>query len=95
MPARRTEEILSVALPEFVTVTAMGELVVPCVMMGKLTGFGDTVTAEAGGGGATPLPLSCTDCGLSGALSAIESVTCSGPVAVGANVMLMEQNFVV
>ena len=60
-PARRTEEMLRVALPEFVTVTAIGELVVPCVMVGKLTGFGVTATAGAGGGGATPVPLSCTD----------------------------------
>jgi hypothetical protein len=61
LPARRTEEMLRVALPEFVTVTVMGELVVPCVMAGKLMGFGATVTAGAGGGGATPAPLSCTD----------------------------------
>ena len=94
LPVRSTEEMLRVALPEFVTVTAIGELVAPWVMVGKLTGFGVTVTAGAGGGGATPVPLSCTDWGLSGALSEIERVACKEPVLVGAKVMLMEQKLV-
>jgi hypothetical protein len=61
LPVRATEEMLRVALPEFVTETLMGELVEPCVIVGNITGFGVTVTAGAGGGGASPVPLSCTD----------------------------------
>src|SRR5690348_12961792 len=94
LPARATEEMLRVALPEFVTETLMGELVEPCVIVGNVTGFGVTVTAGAGGGGASPVPLSCTDWGLSGALSVIVRLACNEPVAVGTNVMLMEQNLV-
>jgi len=76
LPPRTTEEICKVALPEFVTLIWIGLLVVPCVVVGKLTGSGVTVTAGAGGGGATPAPVSVTDCGLPGALSVIESVAC-------------------
>jgi hypothetical protein len=45
------------------------------VMALKVTGFGAMVTAGAGGGGATPVPLSCTDCGLPGALGEIWNVS--------------------
>ena len=62
--------------------------------MGKLTGSGVTVTTGAGGGGAVPAPVSATVCGLPGALSVMESVACCDPVAVGANVMRIEQNLV-
>ena len=96
LPLRTTDEICRVAVPEFVTLTEIALLVVPCTVVGKLTGFGVTVTAGAGGGGATPAPVSVTDCGLPGALSVIESVACCEPVAeaAGVKVMLMEQNFV-
>lgn len=76
------------------TPTVIGLLVTPCTVVGKLTGFGVTVTAGVGGGGAAPEPERVTDCGLPEALSAIERVACCGPIAVGRNVMLMEQNFV-
>src|SRR5271167_1555028 len=96
LPPRTTDEICRVALPEFVTVTGMELLVVPWVVVGKLTGSGVTVTAGAGGGGATPAPVSVTGWGLPGALSVIESVACCEPVpeADGVKVMLMEQNLV-
>lgn len=83
-------------LPVLVTLAAMGLLVVPWAIVGKFTGFGATVTAGAGGGGATPVPLSATDCGLSGALSVMTTVACCAPVPVdvGAKATLMEQNFV-
>src|SRR5271170_5204344 len=61
LPLRVTEEMWSVALPEFVSMAMIGLLGVPCTVVGKATGFGVTGTAGAGGGGATPAPLSCTD----------------------------------
>ena len=61
-------------------------------MVGKLTGSGSTVTTGAGGGGAFPVPLNITICGVPGALSMMESVACCDPVDVGANVMFIEQN---
>lgn len=72
----------------------VGLLVVPWVMVEKPTGSGDALTAGAGGGGATPVPVSMTDWGLPGALSMIESVACCEPtpVLVGWKVMLTEQN---
>jgi hypothetical protein len=75
LPPITSEEICRVALPELVMATFMALPVVPCVMALKVTGFGAMVTAGAGGGGATPVPLSCTDCGLPGALGEIWNVS--------------------
>jgi len=61
LPAMVTVEMCRVALPELVTVVLMGPLVAPWVMVGKLTGFGAMVTAGAGGGGATAVPVSETE----------------------------------
>src|SRR5271155_3420742 len=92
LPPMTSAEICSVALPELVTAMLMAPLVVPCVMVAKVAGFGVALTAGAGGGGATPVPLSCTDCGLPGALSVMFSVAVCVPAADGVKVMLMEQN---
>lgn len=70
-------------MPEFVSATVIGLLVVPWVVVGKETLPGINVTAGCGGGGATPVPLSCTACGLPGALSVANKVACCKPLAVG------------
>jgi len=57
-PPMTTEEMWRVAVPEFVTVIVTELLAVPCVIVAKLTGLGDTVTTGAGGGGAAPTPPS-------------------------------------
>src|SRR2546427_8170000 len=57
-PPMTTEEMWSMAVPELVTVTVTGPLVVPCVVVGKEMLPGTRVTAGWGGGGATPVPLS-------------------------------------
>src|SRR5690348_12674883 len=91
LPPTVAEEMCRAALPELVTTMVIGLLVVPCMIVGKFSGFGEIVTAGAGGGGATPAPVSCTDCGLLGALSVTMRAACCEPVAVGANTMLTVQ----
>src|SRR5271163_2783467 len=58
LPPICSEEMCNAALPELVTLMLMVLPVVPCVVAAKRTGFGAMVTAGAGGGGATPAPLS-------------------------------------
>lgn len=50
LPPTTTEAMFRVPVPEFVTVTPIGVLVPPWLMVGKLTGFGATVTLGWGGG---------------------------------------------
>jgi len=57
LPAAVTAVTCSVAPPELVTVTLMGVPLVPCVMVGKFTGFGVKVTAGTGAGVASPETL--------------------------------------
>src|SRR5271155_578587 len=92
-PPITSEEICSVAFPELVTPMFMAPLLVPCVIVANVAGFGATVTAGAGGGDAKPSPLSCTECGLPGALSATLSAAVCCPAADGVKVILIEQNF--
>jgi hypothetical protein len=61
-------------------VTDRGALVVPTVIVPKLTVLGEVVT------GALPVPLSVTVCGLFPALSVNVSVPVAEPIADGVNV---------
>ena len=45
LPPMTTEEMLRLAFPEFVTVTTIGLLLVPWLVVGKLTEFGEIVRA--------------------------------------------------
>jgi hypothetical protein len=89
LPLTVTVVICSVALPELVTVTLTGVPVVPCVMVGKFTGFGAMVIAGAGAGLASPETL--MTCGESGASSASEIVSVRWPGASGMKVTEIEQ----
>ncbi len=60
-PPTATPEMCRVALPEFVMVMVTGALAVPCGMVGKMTGFGESVMAGAGGGAATAVPVKETE----------------------------------
>ena len=86
-------EMWRMALPEFVTETLRGVLLVPCVVVGKLSGLGEIVRAGAGGGGATPAPASETECGLPGALSEMDRAACLEPAECGSKTMLTTQKF--
>ena len=89
-PATVTVEMWRVAPPELVTVMLMGfPLVVPCVMVGKLAGFGEMVTAGTGAGVASPEMLMTW--GESGASSESEMVSVRWPGAAGAKVREMVQ----
>jgi hypothetical protein len=68
LPPRTMEEMVRAASPELVTVTLSGELVAFCENEGKFSVPGMKVIAGAGGGGAVPVPVSGTDCGLPDAL---------------------------
>lgn len=94
LPPRTIEEIVSAALPEFVTVTLSGELVAFCENEGKLSVPGVKVIAGAGGGGAVPVPLSGTDCGLPVALSVMRRLAAREPAAAGVKTMEMKQEWV-
>ena len=48
LPPMTTEEMFRLALPEFVTVTTIGLLLVPWLVVGKLTEFGEIVRAGMG-----------------------------------------------
>ena len=62
-PVSVTALTFRAALPLFVTVTAIGALVAPCVVLGRIIGLlGATVTP--GVAGARPLPVSARICGL-------------------------------
>ncbi len=91
LPPRIIEEIVRAALPELVTVTLSGELVAFCDSEGKFRVPGMKVMAGAGGGGAVPVPLSGTDCGLPLALSVMERLAAREPAAAGVKTMEMKQ----
>ena len=72
-------------LPLFVTVTAIGALVAPCVVLGRIIGLlGATVTP--GVAGARPLPVSARICGLLDASSVNCKLACRSPVPLGVKV---------
>ena len=77
---------VSVAVPEFVTVTVCGAEAWPRVIPPKLIDVGETEAA-----GWTPVPLSGTVCGLVGSVSAMDTEATRGPVAVGLKVTLILQ----
>lgn len=66
-PPRETEEMVSGALPELVTVRVCVGLDVPWVVVGKEGTAGDRVMAGSAG---EPVPLRTRVCGVPGALSA-------------------------
>lgn len=49
VPPKATEEMLSAAVPELVTVIMAGPLVAPSTMAGKVSGLGAMVTAGVSG----------------------------------------------
>lgn len=77
--------MLRLAPPVFVTVTAWAALVVvtSCVPKLRLDALKETAA------GATPVPLSCTLCGLPLAVSVICRTPLTGPLAVGLNATLI------
>jgi len=68
--------IVRTPAPVFVSVTGCAGLVVKTSWFGKVRLVGEKVTA-----GATPTPVSGTDCGLPGALSATLTAAFLVPVA--------------
>ena len=79
-------EIFKAKLPEFVSVTVCGELVVPIRFLPKFRLEVDKVTI-----GANPVPVSPAVCGLFEALSVTVSEAVRLPVAVGVKVTLIVQ----
>jgi hypothetical protein len=76
-------EIVSAAVPVFVSVEVCEPLVVPtrCEPKARLVGF-----SETDGAGVAPVPLRPRTCGLPLALSAIETLAVRLPAAPGENV---------
>lgn len=87
-PVAVMPEITRLALPEFVSVTVCGVLVLPTACDTKARLVGDSVTA---GTAATPVPVRLTVCGLFGALSVKRSVADSLATIEGVNVTFTEQ----
>ena len=79
-------EMLIEVLPEFVKVTATGELETPTGMFPKATEVGENDAVDP-----SPVPESATVCGVPTALSAIEIVPGWLPVAVGLKLTEMVQ----
>jgi hypothetical protein len=93
VPDTAMPEIVSAAVPEFVSVTGAGTLDVPICCEPKLRLVGDRVTPGAGGGGAeVPVPLSVAVCGLPDALSVTVRPALRLPVADGENVTEAEHD---
>ena len=80
--------MLSVAVPEFVSVIDFAKLVVLSARLGKVRLVGDKLTAGAVPDDA-PVPVRLTVCGLPLALSVTLIVPVWVPVAVGVNVTLI------
>lgn len=87
-PLSETEETCNGAVPVFMTVSVCAELEVPCVVEGKDSAVGESVTAGAAG---TPVPLRARVCGLPGALSATWRLAVNAPALAGLKLMLTEQ----
>jgi len=88
-PVSVTPEIVSAAVPEFVSVIVCAALVVfnACDANVKVAGENPTAGAFA----AAPVPVSGTSCGLPAALSVMRMFALRAPVAVGVNVTLIAQ----
>ena len=82
-----TPVMVSPALPEFVTVTTCGVLVVPTNWLAKVKVLVESVTL----GVSTAVPLSPMLCGESGALSLMTTAPSRVPDAKGLNVTAMAQ----
>jgi hypothetical protein len=78
--------MVRVALPILVRVTVLKVLTIPTVWFPKLMLVGESFTT-----GATPTPVSGTDCGLSGALSVIVTAPVRVPSAVGVKITVIVQ----
>jgi hypothetical protein len=87
-PENEMREMVRVACPVLVMVTAIAELLWPTIVSGKGKLVGLSVTA---GVALTPVPESGTICGLLLALSAIVTAPLRAPRAVGVKMTLMEQ----
>lgn len=87
-PPTSTEEMCKVAGPVLVRPMVCAALVLPCVVLGKVSAPGARVTP---GSGDAPVPLSGTDCGLPGALSEAAKLAWRVPTPVGENATLMLQ----
>jgi hypothetical protein len=86
VPPRAMPLMFNIAPPVFPMVTAIGELVDPCAVLGKpIVPLGVKVTTGAFTG--VPVPVSDTSCGLPVALSAIERFAVRAPVVVGVKVI--------
>jgi hypothetical protein len=89
LPPTRMVEIFSGAVPELVTITLIGELVVPSASVERFTAVGLKVIPGTGAG-APPEPASSTDCGLPGPLSITFSCASRTPAAAGVNTTEMK-----
>jgi hypothetical protein len=85
-PLTTTPEIVSVAVPEFVSVMFWAGLVVITLCPVNVKLVADTRILED-----VPVPDRLTDCGLPAALSVSTTAPVLVPVAVGVNVTLMAQ----
>ena len=90
-PPSTTEEMCSVAPPELVTVTAWGELAVPCVTAPNPSAVAERETSGFVGGAAVAVPLTWMDCGEFWASSVTVTVAERWPAASGVNVSVMVQ----
>ena len=90
-PPRTTEEICTEAVPKLVSVTICAPTAEPCVAGAKETFVAEILTAGVPGGGVAPVPVSCTDCGESGASSEITTEAVRWPAPRGEKEMDMEQ----
>jgi hypothetical protein len=79
--------IFSTAVPVFVSVTLLDELVVPTLRLAKVRLVGERLTV--GAVVAAPVPVRTKVCGLPAALSATDTVAAREPVATGVNVKAM------
>ncbi len=86
VPPSAMLEIVRVAEPELVTVTAMGALVVPWMVAGKLI-----VLDESATNGTAAAPVNATDWGEPAALSATLRVPAAVPAATGVKLTEMVQ----
>jgi hypothetical protein len=78
--------VFNIPRPVFVRVTVLALLIVKTTWSGKVRLLGENITA-----GNTPAPVSGSDCGLPGALSAMLTAAVFVPVIEGVKVTLMLQ----
>lgn len=86
MPDIVAAEIVRFEFPVFVIVSVIAALVVLGVWFAKVSNDADKLMVDS-----TPAPVKVTDCGLPGALSAMDIVAVRLPEAEGVNLTPMEQ----